>query len=170
MSEIQNLGSQEAIGKLKELAEGIDICLFGTGAGEPDGSRFRPMSTKLVDDKGNIYFLSERGSGKNVEIADDPAVNLFYSDPGKSSFLIVKGRAEICTDREKIGELWSSLDKTWFKEGKDDPSISIIKVQPETAHYWDTEGNSMVNFFKMIASAATGKTLVKGREGSLHLK
>jgi general stress protein 26 len=82
----------------------------------------------------------------------------------------VEGVASISSDREMISELWNSLDKTWFKEGESDPAITIISVRPELAHYWDVDGNSMVNFFKMIASAATGKTLVTGREGSLHLK
>jgi general stress protein 26 len=59
------------------------------------------------------------------------------------------------------------LLKTWFKEGKDDPSISIIKVTTKSAYYWDTEGNSMVNFFKMVASIATGKSLLNSKEGNI---
>src|SRR6186713_141165 len=163
MSEIKDLQQAAAIEKLKELAEGIDICLFGSGSEDADGSSFRPMSTKLVDDEGIIYFLSDRNSEKNGEIQKDPRVKLFYADPRKSSYLIITGEAEISEDREKIAELWSSLDKNWFKEGNDDPAISIIKVYPDNAHYWDTEGSRMVNFVKMIAGAATGRTLVKGQ-------
>ena len=55
------------------------------------------------------------------------------------------------------------------KEGKDDPNISVIKVKPTTAYYWDTDGNRMVNFFKMVASVATGTNLVTGDKGSLNI-
>jgi general stress protein 26 len=68
-----------------------------------------------------------------------------------------------------VEELWSPLVKTWFKEGKDDPNISILKVTPTSAYYWDTEGNRMINFLKMIASVATGKTLVDAQEGNIRV-
>jgi acetylornithine/succinyldiaminopimelate/putrescine aminotransferase len=42
-------------------------------------------------------------------------------------------------------------------------------VKPSSAYYWDTEGNKMINFFKMIASAATGKDLIDGKEGNLSV-
>ena len=169
MSEMTNLRQDEAVNKLKELAEDIDICLFCTDLERKEGSSYRPMSTKEVDEEGNIYFFSARDSGKNEAITQgDRTVQLLYSHPGKASFLIVTGTADIFYDKNKIAELWNSLDKTWFKEGKDDPNISIIRVRPEKAHYWDVQGNRMINFLKMIASVATGKTLVKGEEGSLQ--
>src|SRR4051812_27134281 len=140
MSEVQDLQQIEAIDKLRDLAESIDICLFGSGADKADGSSFRPMSTKLVDADGNILFFSDRNSLKNREIEADSRVKLYYSDPRKSSFLIVEGVASISSDREMISELWNSLDKTWFKEGESDPAISIISVRPESAHYWDVDG------------------------------
>jgi general stress protein 26 len=168
MSEQMNLQKGEAVNKLKELAEDIDICLFYAGTEDRNAANYRPMSTKEVDDQGNIWFFSGRNSEKNKAIAADSRVQLVYSHPNKSSFMVVNGEAEIVYDRNKVAELWNSLDKTWFKEGKDDPEISIIKVRPESAHYWDTKGNMMVNFLKMATSVVTGKTLVKGEEGSLQ--
>jgi len=81
--------------------------------------------------------------------------------------MVVTGRAEIIYSRTMIETLWNALDKTWFKKGKDDPAISLIRVRPENAHYWDVKGSQMVNFLKMVASAATGTTLVEGEEGAL---
>jgi len=40
-------------------------------------------------------------------------------------------------------------------------------LKPDSAHYRDTKGNRMVNFFKMIASVATGSNLVEGEEGHI---
>jgi general stress protein 26 len=96
-------------------------------------------------------------------------VQLFFSHPSKNSYLVVNGTAEIILDRAKTEELWTPIVKTWFKEGKDDPNISIIKVKPTTSYYWDTDGNQMINFIKMIASVAIGTNLVSGREGSLNV-
>lgn len=170
MSNPVNLAQQDAIKKLKDLVNDIDMCLFCTNLKTGDGSTCRPMSTAQVDNNGDIWFMSPKDSDKNREIAIDSKVQLFYSHPGKSSYLVVNGNASLQYDKKKIEELWSPLDKTWFKEGKDDPNISLIRVSDINAHYWDTTGNRMVNFFKMVASVATGKTLVNAEEGALQVK
>jgi general stress protein 26 len=164
-----NLASGEAIAKLKDLVEDIDICLFCTNLKTGDGATTRPMSTQEVDDEGNMWFFSDINSDKNREIKNDKRVQLFYSHPGKSSYVVVNGEAEVIIDREKTEEIWSPMVKAWFKEGKDDPNISILKVTPTSAYYWDMEGNRMINFFKMIASVATGKKLVDAQEGSIKV-
>jgi general stress protein 26 len=170
MSNTGNVQQQEAIKKLKELAKEIDTCLFCTNLATNDGGTARPMGTQQVDDNGDIWFFSGKDSDKNHEIAEDPKVQLFYAHPAKSSYMVVNGTASISTDKNKIEELWSPLVKTWFKGGKDDPNISLIRVSNVNAHYWDTKGNRMINFFKMIASVATGTTLVDAEEGSIHVK
>jgi len=169
MSTIENLNNKEAIDKLKTLVDDIIICLFCTDLKTDDGSTCRPMSAIEVCDQGNIWFFSEKDSDKNKAIASDKNVQLFFSHPGKGSYLVVNGEAQIILDKTKVEELWTPVAKIWFKEGKDDPNISIIKVTPTTAYYWDTEGNRMTNFIKMAASVVTGTNLVDGEEGSITL-
>jgi general stress protein 26 len=83
--------------------------------------------------------------------------------------MVVNGEAIISTDQEKIEELWTPVVNIWFKEGKNDPNISLIKVKPTSAYFWDTEGNQMINFLKMAASVVTGTNLVSGNEGEIKL-
>ncbi len=164
-----NLKNQEAIAKIKELAKGIDMCLFCTHVKKGDGESTRPMSTQGVDDDGTLWFFSDKNSLKNKEIKADNHIRLYYSQPSKSAFMVLNGEAEIVFDKEKVEELWSPHVKAWFKEGKDDPSISLIKVTPISAYYWDVEGNQMINFFKMLASVATGTTLIDAKEGTIKV-
>jgi len=162
-----NLSHQEGVKKLKALAESIKVCLFCTNLKSDNGSTCRPMGVQEVDDEGNLWFFSDIHSEKNLEIKDDKHVQLFFSHPPKSSYLVVNGDAEILVDKEKTDELWSPLVKTWLKKGKDDPNISIIRVKTKNAYYWDTEGNSMINLLKMVTSAVTGINLVNGNEGAI---
>ncbi len=167
MDNVKDLNHNDAIEKLKELVTEINICLFCTNLKTDDGSTCRPMSAIKVCDQGNIWFFSEMSSDKNKEIAQNENVQLFFSSPSKSSYLVVNGKAEIIVDKTKIEELWTPLAKIWFKGGKDDPAISIIKVKPTNCYYWDTDGNRMINFLKMIVSVATGSNLVISKEGAL---
>ena len=169
MSNVKDLTHSESINKLRELVEEINICLFCSSLKTDNGSTCRPMGAQKVCEQGNIWFFSEVNSDKNREIKQDKHVQLFFSHPGKSSYLVVNGEAEVIIDKNKTDELWTAFAKIWFKEGKDDPNISIIKVKPTTAYFWDTDGNKMINFFKMIASVVTGTNLVSGMQGELKV-
>ena len=169
MSNTENLNNKGAIDKLKSLVDDIIVCLFCTDLKTDDGAACRPMSAIKVCDQGNIWFFSEKSSDKNKAIAADKDVQLFFSHPGKSSYLVVNGEAEIILDKSKIEELWLPIAKIWFKEGKNDPNISVIKVTPSSAYYWDTDGNQMINFLKIVASVATGTNLVSGKQGDLTI-
>ncbi|MBC7439762.1 MAG: pyridoxamine 5'-phosphate oxidase family protein, partial [Flavobacterium sp.] len=144
MSNTENLNNKEAIDKLKSLVDAINICLFCTNLKTDDGSTCSPMTAIKVCDQGNVWFFSENTSDKNKAIVTDKNVQLFFSHPGKGSYLVVNGEAEIILDKTVIEELWTPATKIWFKDGKDDPNISVVKVKPTTAYYWDTDGNTMI--------------------------
>ena len=152
MGEVKNLTADNAVEKIREIAKDANICMFVT-----DLSRLplagRPMATQEVDEEGNIWFMSDRSSDKNKEIDNDSKVQLFYSHTGNYEYLSIFGRAEIVNDRSKIEELWTPMAKTWFKEGKEDANISLIKVIPEDAYYWDTKNNKMVSLIKFAIGA-----------------
>lgn len=167
MNNTENLNHKEAIDKLKSLVDDIRVCLFCTDLKTDDGSTCRPMSAMKVCDQGNIWFFSEKNSDKNKALAKDKNVQLFFSHPSKNTYLVLNGEAEIILDKSTIEDLWTPVAKIWFKDGKDDPNISIIKVTPNTAYYWDNDGNKMINFLKMVASVVTGKNLITSNEGTI---
>lgn len=169
MGDVKNLTATDAVKKIREIAKDANICMFVTDLSNLPLSA-RPMATQEVDDEGNIWFMSDKHSDKNAEIENDEQVQLFYSHTGNYEYLSIFGRAEIVNDRRKIEELWTQMAKTWFKEGKDDPNISLIKVVPEDAYYWDTKNNKMVSLIK-FAMGAVGITPKDdgGIEGKLKL-
>jgi general stress protein 26 len=165
---VQHLSNQEAISKMREIAEDINICMFCTHSAELPFST-RPMATQKVDEQGNIWFLSGKESDKNHEIKNDDMVQLIYAKPGDYKFMTVTGHATVSKDREKIEEMWTPIAKTWFHGGKDDPDLTVICVRPQSAYYWDTKNNKMVSMLKIAAGAITGKTMDDGIEGKLDV-
>ncbi len=170
MKDGKNLIDDEAIAKLKSMVSEIDTCLFCTHLAAPDETTCRPMAVQNVCDQGNIWFFSNVDSEKNAQILQDKGVQLYFAHPGKQSYLVVHGEAKIIIDRAKTEELWTPLAKAWFKDGKDDAHISIIKVTPSSSYYWDTEGSRMVSFLKLVTSAITGTQPPTGSEGSLNIQ
>ena len=165
-NKIKNLSHDDAIKKMKELAEKENICMFVTKLSDIPLNG-RPMATQQVDDKGNFWFFSASTSDKNRDIVSDERVQLFYANKGSSEYLSVYGKAEIVYDMAKNEELWNPMVKAWFKEGKDDPELTLIKVTPEDAYYWDTKNNKLVSLLKIVGSVVSGKTLDDSVEGKL---
>jgi len=169
MGDVKNLTASDAVEKIREIAKDANICMFVTDL-STQPLMGRPMATQEVDDEGNIWFLSDRNSDKNRDIEKDDRVQLFYSHTRNYEYLSVYGNAEIVNDRAKIEELWTPMAKTWFTGGKDDPNISLIKVAPEDAYYWDTKNNKIVSLIK-FAMGTVGLTPKDdgGIEGNLKV-
>jgi general stress protein 26 len=166
---IKPLSGKEAIAKLRELAKAAETCFFCTNIKTGLPLTAAPMDVADVDEEGNLWFVSKKDSTRNHEIEADPFTHLFFQGSKHSGFLNVYGISEISFDKSKIEELWQSLHAVWFPEGKDDPTISLIKVVPTQSYYWDTKHGELVAFAKMAVSLVTGKTMDDSVEGELDV-
>jgi general stress protein 26 len=163
----KDLQDNDAIKKLKSLAEDIRFCMYTTYTNERIESR--PMTTLEIDEDGNVWFFTNR----NTEIGDNAnpgePVTLIYSDPKNNTYISVSGNADIVESETKKEELWNPMSKAWFPEGKDDPNLVVLKVTTEEAAYWDATSSKMVVFFSMVKAVLTGTTPEGGDHGKLNL-
>jgi len=163
----KNLYSQEAKNKIKELAGTIDFTMMCTNLQNLPFHSI-PMSTKEVDEEGNIWFLSSTESHHTQHILKDNRTVLIYSKLGSMAFLKVYGFGQIIRDRGRIGALYGKMDGTWF-DGVNDPNLCAIKVQPREAEYWEPKHNKLVTLFKMGVGALTNSEPDLGNTGSLKI-
>jgi len=127
----------------------------------------RPLELQETDSDGNLWFFTQDPSPKADEIRANPHVNVSVED--KEGYLSVSGRAEISHDQEKIQELWSASAAAWFEQGREDPSIALIKVNSETAEYWVSDEPKIATIFKIGKSAVTGQTPDIGKNDVVDL-
>ena len=166
MSEMKELHGHEGMAKIAELIKFIRICMMTTAAG--DGSfDSRPMATQKTEFDGTLWFLTRNESGKVSEIKNDDHIGLMYSDPGDSSYVAIKGRAQVGRDQAKIHELWNPMYKAWFPEGEEDPAITVLKVEVSEAQYWKASSSKLVMGVKYLAAAVTGGKVDVGEQGKV---
>ena len=163
---MNNLYNEEAKDKIKEIVTDVDYAMMATQL-ESKPSHIVPMSTKKVDEEGNIWFLSGQDSEDNTNILKDASVELIYSHPGKMTFMSLYGHAEIVVNETILKELYSDSDNNWF-DGPEDPNLSAIKVKPDSAHYWEPKHNKLVTLFKIGVGAITDQKQDVGQSGELH--
>lgn len=143
--------------------------MFCTDLGSlPNNSR--PMTLQETDDSGNLWFISSDASNKNFEIKEDNRVQLYFMNNSDSEYLSVFGEAFVYKDKTTIEEKWSPLANAWF-DGKEDPNVSIIRVEPKNTYYWDTKAGKLVSLMNFVAAAISGNKTDNsdGVEGTANL-
>lgn len=164
----KNLQSQEAIQKMKKLADDVKYCMLATT--DTDNSLYgRPMTTMQIEDDGTIWFFTSDHTSAASTAKQDEQVCLNYAHPGKNTYLTVQGTAHLVKDKKKMEELWTPVLKAWFPKGLDEPDIALLKITPEQAHYWDTDATKLVVLFSMLKSAVTGTPGDTGNHGQLDI-
>jgi general stress protein 26 len=142
--------------KLYALIKDLRICMMTTA--EPDHSlHSRPMYSMAPDEHGHLWFFTKLQSPKVVEIAKERQVNLAYSDPDRQHYVSISGVGEVVREKAKIEEKWSEGLRTWFPEGKDDPSIALIRVKPVRGEYWDSPSSTLVHLYGYMKATLTGE-------------
>ena len=141
----------EAIARIKELVEDIDIAALTTrdAAGNLVS---RPMSTREMDENGGIWFFTLDDTQMVSDLARDSSVGLTYQ--GKAGllglvgapgmFIHVEGTARLIHDKLLFAKHWDDSMARWFKQGIDTPGMVLIEVEAKRIHYWDGEDSGEV--------------------------
>lgn len=162
------LASADAREKVWDMIKDIHIALMVTQ--DQSGKLFaRPMGAQEKDANGQLWFFTEKNSPKVEEISGNPNVLLSYSEPDKQNYVSITGTAQIVTDQAKINELWTEAMTTWFPKGKDDPNIALIRVQPESAEYWDVPSSAFIHAYGYVKAKLTGEQPNPGDIGKVRL-
>lgn len=127
---------------IKKVVEKANLCFFTTIRGKQLISR--PMYLMGQEFSGSLYLLSKADSEKLEDIKKDSRVSLVISD---KVFVSLAGRAEIQDNLLKKKSLWNKGAETFFDCSYDDPSIVLLRITVDTAHYWENTGklNSLLS-------------------------
>lgn len=116
----------------------------------------RPMAVADVQASGEIYFATGTDTPKASEVAADSRVSVTLQDDAR--FAALSGTAQLVRDRALIDKLWSEAWRVWWPQGKEDPSIVLIRVTVEDGEYWDNAGAQGLKYALRAAKAyASGK-------------
>jgi general stress protein 26 len=162
--------SKDDHSKLVELLKQFSTAMLVTH--EAEGRlRARPMAIAQVEPNGKLWFLSGEDTAKVHEIIEDTRVHITLQKD-RAIYLSINGHASLIHDRSKVDEVWQEAFKVWFPEGKDDPKLVLISVEPEDAEFWDNQGWKKVKYlFQAAKSYLTHSTAEVGKDehGMLRL-
>lgn len=142
--------------RLDSLIEEFDTAMLVTASLE-GALRARPMAIAGHSEGAMLTFATRSEDEKLEEVLRQPDVAVTMQ--ADQRFLSITGRARLETGLQAVHEHWSPAMKVWFPQGRDDPQLTLIQVEPLYAEYWDRAGLRQLEFLW-----EAGKALIRGEK------
>ncbi|ODS59361.1 MAG: general stress protein [Erythrobacter sp. SCN 68-10] len=131
------------------------------GLAEGEDGHARPMTAQLDDElfdsdayHGPVWFFTSTDNSLYQQIAQQeggaaaPRAMAHFASKGHDIWATLHGSLATSRDRATIDRLWNRFVAAWY-EGKDDPKIALIRLDPEDAEIW-IDASSLVAGIKML--------------------
>ena len=156
----------QTLDTVQSIMKDVRTCMFVTTT--DDGSlHAAPMTTQEAEFDGDAWFLASSESETVRNLTSRPRVNVSYA--GSNAWLSLTGTASVVDDAAKKKELWNTFTEAWFSEGEHDPSVVVVKVSGQSAHYWDSPGRIAMTL-DMVKARVTGNPPKSGDTGTVDLQ
>ncbi|QGQ18413.1 pyridoxamine 5'-phosphate oxidase [Cellulomonas sp. JZ18] len=164
--EPQHLDRDEGVRKVAELIKDVRIAMLTTV--DPSGALVsRPMAVQDVDFDGDLWFFTEADSHKTDEVRGGGPANAAFA--GSTHWVSVSGTAEVVRDQAKIEELWGPAAEAWFPDGPTTPGVALIKLEAESAEYWESPGGRLATAISLVKAKVRGERYDGGENAEVDL-
>lgn len=131
-----------------------DMTMF-LGLAEGEDGHARPMTAQFDDEgyigdeyRGPIWFFTATDNHLYQQIGANSRAMAHFVSKGHDLWATMHGELSTSQDRAVIDRLWNRFVAAWY-EGKGDPKIALIRLDPEHAEIW-IDASSMVAGIKML--------------------
>lgn len=160
------MDQQHSIEKVAALLKGARMGALTT-ISEDGTLQSRPMAIQQVEFDGDLWFFTYEDSSKIKQITADPHVNVAVQNG--NDWVSLSGIASVVHDKAKAKELWAKPLQAWFPDGLETDGLTLIKVNAETAEYWDSNMNKLTYAFKLATAIATNSQPDAGENETVRL-
>ena len=112
----------------------------------------RPMTAQVEGDKGPLWFFTSTDNSIVQKLAEGDRAIATFTSKGHDLFATIHGDVRLENNRSTIDRLWNPFVAAWYKGGKDDPKLALLRLDPEKAEIW-LDGSSLIAGIKMLFGA-----------------
>ena len=123
-----------------------------------EDSRTRPMTAQVdvpaggdKEDGGPIYFFGSKSETLVTAMGHTHNAVATYASKGHDLFAHVHGQLVLDQDRAVIDRLWNPMIASWYKDGRDDPDLALIRFDTDSANIWKAETGATLKAAAMKA-------------------
>jgi general stress protein 26 len=119
-------------------------------------AHMQPMTAFRDDASRSVFFFARADNDLAQRAADGGEAMMCLQSKDDSFIACVGGELSVVRDPERVERFWNPVVAAWFPEGKDDPELIFLRLDPVDAQLWIADGNP-VKFGWEIAKANLGK-------------
>jgi general stress protein 26 len=96
------------------------------------------MIAQLDGERGPIWFFTSKDNTivqKLMSGSDTRAIATFVAE-GHDIFATLHGSLTVDSNRAVIDKFWNRYIGAWYRGGKDDPKLALLRLDPERAELW----------------------------------
>jgi general stress protein 26 len=169
IDEKETLTGDAALAKIRELLKDLPIAFMVTvSADEVTGRPIGVVGDHAAFD-GTLWFITDKRSRKVAAIDAGATTTLLFQNDNVGNYLQLIGRAAVVDDRAKLEELYTTLQRTWFPKGLEDPDITLVRFDAAAANYWDSHDSYVRLAMAFVKSVVTGTPGKSGNAGVASL-
>ncbi len=132
----------------KEL-DASPFIMLGLKGVEDD--RTRPMTAQVdvpeggdTEDGGQIYFFASKSDGVGQAVHGSGRAVATFAGKGHGVFAHIHGTLVATDDQAVIERLWNPFIASWYKDGKNDLDLRLLRFDTESAEVWEATPGSTI--------------------------
>ena len=153
--------------KLWKTLEDERIGMLGL-CGE-DGGHFHPMTAFCEREQGTIWFFTRRDTElvRKLVQGGKAMFNLVAKD--RDLWACIGGVITEQHDGERIEKYWNPVVAAWFPDGKDDPELTLLRLDADDAEVWISQKGPIRFAFEIAKANLTDSEPDLGQHARLNL-
>ena len=152
--------------KVAELLKGQRFGMLTTTG--PDGTLIsRPMAMQEVEFDGDLWFFAARDSRKIAQLSAHSQVNVAVGS--SDTWISLTGTGVVVTDAAEEAGAVEHVVEAWFPDGPDDDGVVLLKVEADSAEYWDSPGGRVATAISFAKAKLTGERYSGGENEKVDL-
>lgn len=140
----------------KRLWKELDDARFGMLGLMGGRQHFRPMTAFAEPEAGQVWFFTKEDTDL-ARSASGGAEAMFIVQSKDQEFqACIGGVLSTARDTIRIDKYWNSLLAAWFPGGKDDPSLTLLRLDARDAELWISKGGPVRFAWEAAKANLTG--------------
>ena len=130
----QDLNPEDLRERLWKEIDQARIVMLGLVGGEPH--HMQPMAAFGDKAGDSIWFFTKKDTDLVQQAGAGHTAMVCVMAKDMEFQACIHGEIIEDTDRAKLEEYWSPFVSAWYPEGKDDPSLTMMRLDPKDARVW----------------------------------
>lgn len=117
-----------------------------------EGGHSQPMTAQVGTEEGAglVWFFSSRDTDFVRQLGKGGHAVAHFASKGHDLFASLDGVLVPFNDRDTIERLWNPHVAAWYKDGKSDPALQMLRLEPRRLQVWLNEGSMLAGVKQMF--------------------